>query len=95
MEKYYSGDFSNKIAIYNDPMYPYCQSQDIFYNSTSLREIWEPTFKSSGVKFVIENGRRGFKRTKPVYDNKVDLKEGIVYVGEGDMTMDKAVKKCP
>ena len=58
-------------------------------------KAWEGTFDQLKIKYAFENGRKGLKRTKKIFDKKVNEERGIVYAGEGNMSTDKTNVKCP
>ncbi len=51
-------------------------------NSVLVRENFVPLFEKNGVKVAFENHDHAYKRSLPLFENKINEK-GIVYIGDG------------
>lgn len=87
-------NYKYRFVTYFDSIYPYCQVKSKkYYDYNRLRNAWETQLLNGEVQYVWENGRGGFKRSKPLQKGAVDTKNGIVYLGEGNFR--KTVRSCP
>jgi hypothetical protein len=48
-----------------------------------IREQWVPLFEKYGVDVGVEAHDHAYKKTQPIFANKVDPEKGILYVGDG------------
>lgn len=48
-----------------------------------IRKHWVPLFERYGVDLVIEAHDHAYKRTEPIRAGRVDVENGIVYIGDG------------
>lgn len=96
INKSLSGNHIVKFVTYYNSMYPYCQWNEEDYDYKELRKHWETPLKNNGVRFVFETGNGGLKRTKPLYQEKaVPEGQGIIFLGEGNMSSEKDRIQCP
>jgi acid phosphatase type 7 len=71
------------VPFYHVPAYPSVRP----YSggaSKLVRDHFVPLFEANGVKLVFENHDHAYKRTYPIFKNKIDSTgKGITYVGDG------------
>ncbi len=76
-------EFQNKnlfvIPNYHRPAFPAVKSP------SKARQFWVPLFEKYGVRLVVESDGHTLKRTAPILNNKINLKKGITYIGEGGL----------
>ncbi|MBA3722531.1 MAG: metallophosphoesterase family protein [Parachlamydiaceae bacterium] len=80
-------DVTHKFAIYHVPAYPSFRSFDNRHSS-AIRRNWVPIFEKEGVKMAFEHHDHAYKRTHPLWNNKVNP-NGVVYMGDGAWSVDK------
>ncbi len=83
-------EYSNtpyRFAAYHVPLYP---SHRRFENdqSAKLRQYWGPAF-DQGLNFALEHHDHSLKRTHLIKANKRDDKNGILYLGDGCMGVER------
>jgi acid phosphatase type 7 len=74
------------IVVNHVPAYPSFRAADIEHaagTGAGNRTHWVPLFEQHNVDVVLEHHDHTFKRTQPLKDGHVDLREGIVYLGDG------------
>jgi acid phosphatase type 7 len=74
-------DVLHLIPIYHIPGYPSVREYT-GGGHKRVREHWIPLFEKHGVRLAFENHDHAYKRTFPIFEEKVDQR-GIVYVGDG------------
>lgn len=72
---------TNRIAIYHVPAYPSIRAFDNQWSS-AVRRNWVPIFEKQGIQLAFEHHDHAYKRTHPLFQNKVAAK-GVVYFGDG------------
>lgn len=70
-----------KIPVYHLAGYPSTYSPK-FKLPSQVRKHWTPLFERYGVKLAFEHHNHGFKRTYPLWEEKIHPL-GIVYMGDG------------
>jgi hypothetical protein len=71
------------FPFYHVPAYPSNRSFSAS-NSKEIRENFVPLFEKNGVRVAFENHDHTYKRTHPIFENKIDeTGKGIVYMGDG------------
>ncbi|KEO72023.1 purple acid phosphatase family protein [Anditalea andensis] len=74
-------DVLHLIPIYHVPGFPSVREYE-GAGQKRVREHWVPLFEKNGVRLAFENHDHAYKRTHPIWEEKVNEK-GIVYVGDG------------
>lgn len=75
-------EIENKFVIYHVPAYPSVRN----YKQKSCQKIrkhWVPLFEDNGIKAAFEHHDHAYKRTHPIFQDKVDPVKGILYLGDG------------
>ena len=67
------------FANYHRPAFPAVKSPG------SARKAWVPLFEDYQLDLVFESDGHVYKKTAPIYREKIDEERGIVYVGEGGL----------
>ena len=49
----------------------------------NVRNHWVPLFEKHKINAVFENDHHTYKRTHPIFKDKVDKDNGILYLGDG------------
>ncbi len=75
-----------KFALYHIPLYPSHRDYD-GSGSVAGRIYWEPYFSAYGLTTAFENHDHSFKRSKLLFNGKVD-DEGVLYLGDGSFGVD-------
>jgi hypothetical protein len=75
------------FPIYHVPAYPSVRKYEDKGNQL-VRQHWTPLFDRFGVRVVFENHDHAYKRTRPLFGNKVDYTRGIIYLGDGAWGVD-------
>ncbi|MEC7838878.1 MAG: metallophosphoesterase family protein [Chlamydiota bacterium] len=73
---------THKFAVYHVPAFPSVRKYKGKV-STQVREHWVPLFEEYGINAAFEHHDHVYKRTKPIYQGKVDPEKGILYLGDG------------
>ena len=75
-------EIENKFVIYHVPAYPSVRSYKQ-KASQKIRKHWVPLFEDYGIKAAFEHHDHAYKRTYPIFQDKVDPDKGILYLGDG------------
>jgi hypothetical protein len=75
-------DVPHVFPIYHVPAYPSVRSYEEPI-SQQVRQHWTPLFDRLGVRVAFENHDHAYKRTRPLFANKVDYTRGVTYIGDG------------
>ncbi len=67
------------IANYHTPAFP------VVKRPGGNRQLWVPLFEQHGVDLAFESDGHAFKKTAPIYQEKIDHDRGLVYLGEGGL----------
>lgn len=70
------------IPAYHKSAYPAVYAYDAV-TPTAIRQHFVPHFESAQVKVAFEHHNHCYKRTFPLKEERIDVKEGIVYLGDG------------
>ncbi len=74
--------FPYRFAVYHEAAYPsFYPYQGLI--PKKIRNNWVPLFEKHHILAAFENHNHAFKRTYPLKANQIDLKGGIVYIGDG------------
>lgn len=84
-------DIPHRFAVYHVPAYPSVRAYTTELCNT-IRHNWVPIFDKNGMHLVFEHHDHAYKRTHPLRNNKINP-EGIVYMGDGAWSVDKARSK--
>lgn len=74
----------NLFTCHHRPTYGTLVKED----DKEVREHWVPLFEKYGVDVAFENDHHVYKRTLPIKEEKVDFKDGVVYMGDGSWGVD-------
>lgn len=72
----------NKIVFYHVPAYPGVHDFKI-EAAVLIRKNWVPLFEQMGISTVFEHHGHAYKRTFPIYQDKINSDRGILYLGDG------------
>jgi acid phosphatase type 7 len=79
---------SHKFAAYHVGAFPsYRPFTGLI--SSEIRKNWVPLFEKFGLQTAFEHHDHTYKRTWPIRNEKIDLKEGIIYLGDGAWAVEK------
>ncbi len=67
------------IANYHKPAWPAVKSPSY------AKKYWVPLFEKHSLDLVFESDGHVLKKTLPIKDNRVNMTDGIIYVGEGGL----------
>ena len=67
------------VANYHRPAYPAVK------RSSATKKAWVPLFEKYSIDLAFESDGHVYKQTAPIYQDKIDEKRGIIYVGEGGL----------
>ena len=77
-----------QFVCYHKPTYGTAKGPNM-----NVRKHWVPLFEKYKVNAVFENDHHTYKRTHPILQEKVDEKDGILYLGDGAWGV--GVRKVP
>lgn len=72
----------HKFAVYHVGAFPSVRPFKDKTNS-EIRNHWVPLFEEFGVNAAYEHHDHAYKRTWPLREGKVNLKDGVLYIGDG------------
>lgn len=72
----------HKFAVYHVPAYPSVRKSKGKI-SKLVRETWTCLFENHGLNAAFEHHDHAYKRTHPIYQGKVDVSKGVLYLGDG------------
>ena len=67
------------FACYHRPTYGTLTKED----NAAVRTQWVPLFEKYKVDTVFEHDHHVFKRSLPIYQGRVDNRQGVLYMGDG------------
>ena len=67
------------FANYHRPAYPAVKSPG------PAKKFWVPVFEKYQFDLIFESDGHVLKKTVPIYEDKLDMEKGIIYVGEGGL----------
>ena len=67
-----------QIVCYHRPPYGTAKGPNM-----NVRNHWVPLFEKHKINAVFENDHHTFKRSHPIFKDKVDKDKGILYLGDG------------
>lgn len=65
-----------QIVVTHVPVYAVASDT----TATKVKESWAPIFEKYGVDLVLEGHQHVYSRSYPMYEDKIDYKNGIIYV---------------
>ncbi len=82
---------SNKFVAYHVAAFPSVRKYNNDING-KIRKYWVPLFEQFGIRYVFEHHDHAYKRTWPIRAEKVDLQNGVVYLGDGGWAVEQPRK---
>lgn len=67
------------FANYHRPAYPAVKSPG------TAKKFWVPVFEKYQFDLIFESDGHVLKKTVPIFEDKMDMEKGIIYVGEGGL----------
>ncbi|NDD58069.1 MAG: metallophosphoesterase family protein [Chlamydiae bacterium] len=75
-------DYPFKIAVYHISAYPSVYKYSKWL-PREIRRYWCPLFEEGGLQVAFEHHNHAYKKTYPITNEKIDLVNGVIYVGDG------------
>ncbi len=72
----------HKFAVYHVPAYPSVRNPQQKY-CVAVRKHWVPLFEKFNLRTAFEHHDHAYKRTYPLKNQKINMQEGVLYMGDG------------
>lgn len=83
----YRDHFPHKFVMYHVPAYPSVRTFKKEKNGV-VKDNWVPIMETFGVTAVFEHHDHAYKRTHPIFHDKINEERGILYLGDGAWGVD-------
>ena len=74
------------VVNYHRPAYP-------AFKRPAVTGQWVPLFEKFGVRLALESDGHTFKKTVPIFEDKRDPDQGVIYLGEGGLGVKQRTPK--